>query len=422
MGRRRLDRYGGALEQTLESNTAVPESLKILIVDQHPDAVAGLRRALNAFGNLEVVGDAGFGPVASTWAHTLDPAIIVVSVEEPLSRSLATIQALTRGNPRWTVVGLVSQFDREVFRRTVLAGARDVLLRNAAPSDLHDSLVQAHNADAVRIVASGHDPTAPTGSIITMFSVKGGVGKTTLATNLAVALAQETSASVALVDLDVPFGDVALLLDIQPEQDILDALDEAVIADLERLQKTLVRTSQGVHVLSSPLAPDDAGSLDSRRVGRLLSRLAALYQFVLVDTPVGLTELSAAALDVAELAMLVTTPEIAALRRTHACLRLLQGLEFPTAKLQLLLNRESSKTRVNASEAIEALGHPIAWRVANDYAAMQGAALGQPVVLSQPKTHLSRDIRLIARQLAGVPMANRRSWLPWRRSAALVTA
>src|SRR5207302_6954220 len=271
----------------------------------------------------------------STWAHTLEPAIIVVSMDEPPNRSLAPVQSLTRGNAQWTVVGLVNQFDRAVFRRTVLAGAREVLLRGSSATDLHDSLIQAHTADAMRIAASGHDPTAPSGSIIATFGVKGGVGKTTLATNLAVALAEETSASVALVDLDVPFGDIAVMLDIQPQNDVLDALDDAVLDDLERLQKLMVRTSQGVNVLSAPLAPDDAGALDSRRVGKLLNRLAALHQFVLVDTPVGLTELTAAALDVAELALLVTTPEVPALRRTHACLRLLQGLEFPTSKLQL---------------------------------------------------------------------------------------
>ena len=311
-----------------------------------------------------------------------------------------------------------------MFRRAVLAGARDVLHpRLVAQRPARFAAFRRTTPTRCASPPRATIPTAPTGSIIAVFGVKGGVGKTTLATNLAVALAQETSASVALVDLDVPFGDVALMLDIQPEQDILDALDDAVLDDLERLQKILVRTPHGVHVLSSPLAPDDAGALDSRRVGRLLSRLAALHQFVLVDTPVGLTELTAAALDVAELALLVTTPEVAALRRTHACLRLLQGLEFPTNKLQLVLNRESSKTRVSAAEAVDALGHPIAWRIANDYAAMQGAALGQPVVLAQPKSRLSRDIRVIARQLAGVPVASRGSWLPWRRRRpSLVTA
>ena len=398
------------------------ESLKLLIIDPHPGAVAALRRALNSFGTLEVVGDAGFGPVASTWAHTLEPAIVLVSIEEPLSRSLSTIQALTRGNPRWTVVGITNSFDREVFRRTVLAGARDVLLRGSSPTELHDALIQAHNADALRIASTGHDPTAPTGSILSVFGVKGGVGKTTIATNLAVALAQESSASVALVDLDVPFGDIAMLLDIHPEHDVVDALNDAVIDDLERLQNVLVRTSQGVHVLSSPLAPDDTGAIDSRRVGRLLSRLAAVHQFVIIDTPVGLTELTAAALDASELALLVTTPEIAALRRTHACLRLLQGLEFPTSKLQLVLNRVDSKTRVSTREAVDALGQPITWRVANDYAAMQSAAVGTPVVEAQPKSRLARDIRLIARQLVGAPTTTRSSWLPWRRRTALGTA
>ena len=396
------------------------EPLKILVVDPHPDSVASLRRALNSFATLEVVGDAGFGPVASTWAHTLEPAIVVVSIEEPITRSLTTIQALTRGNPRWTVVGLVNQFDREVFRRTVLAGARDVVLRNSSSTDLHDALVQAHNADALRITVSGHDTKAlPAGSIISVFGVKGGVGKTTLATNLAVALAQESSASVALVDLDVPFGDIALMLDIHPAQDVLDALNDTALDDLERLQKLLVRTPHGVHVLAAPLAPDEAGAMDSSRVGRLLTRLAALYQFVLVDTPGGLTELTAAALDVSELAMLVTTPEIAALRRTHACLRLLQGLEFPSSKLQLVLNRVDSRTRVSVSDAIEALDHPVAWRLANDYAAMQSSALGRPVVQAQPKTRLAKDILAIARQLVGAPVASRTSWLPWRRWTAM---
>jgi pilus assembly protein CpaE len=400
----------------------VAEPIKILIVDQHPAAVGALRRAFNTFGDLDVVGDAGFGPVASTWALTLEPNVIVVSIDEPLTRSLSTIQMLTRGGAPWTVVGLVAQYDRDVFHRAVLAGARDVLSRTSSPNDLHASLLRARQADMLRATAVAPDATAPTGSIISVFGVKGGVGKTTLATNLAVAMAQETSASVALVDIDVPFGDVALMLDMHPEHDILDALDDAVLTDLERLQSLMARTEVGVHVLASPLAPDGAGNIDSSRVGLVLQRLAALHQFVVVDTPVGLTELTAAALDVAELGVLVTTPEVPALRRTHACLRLLQGLEFPTGKLQIVLNRVTSKTRVSTAEAVEVLGQPVNWRIANDFAAMQGAALGEPVVLSWPKSRVSRDIRGIARQLAGLPSPAQMGWFGLRRRSALLTA
>ena len=102
----------------------------------------------------------------------------------------------------------------------------------------------------------------------------------------------------------------------------------------------------------------------------------------------------------------------------RAC-ALLQGLEFPTNKLQLVLNRVSSRTRVSTSEAIEVLGQSVAWQIANDYAAMQAAAVGEPVIVSQPKTKLAKDIRLIARQLAGAPPAPTGSWLPWRRRPVL---
>ncbi len=400
----------------------MPDPLKILLVDQNPAAIAGLRRTLNEFSALEVVGDAGFGPVASTWAYTLEPGVILVAVEDPVARALATIQSLTRGAPPWTVVALVGQFDREVFRRAVLAGARDVVLRSVPAAELREAIVEARRADAYRKVETTHDPTAPTGTIITVFGVKGGIGKTTIATNLAVAIANETAASVALVDLDLPFGDIALMLDLRPDHDIVGALDDSVLNDLERLQANMIKAPQGVHVLAAPLVPNGATQVDSSRIGRLLTDLSALYQFVIVDTPVGLVEMTAAALDVSELALLVTTPEVPSLKRTQACLRFLQEVDFPVQKAQIVLNRVKSKTRVSEDEAAQALGQPVAWHVANDYAAMTSAAFGQPVVLAQPKTQLARDIRGIARQLAGVPPEPRRfSWLPWGGSKQKAT-
>src|SRR5262249_31566605 len=136
----------------------------------------------------------------------------------------------------------------------------------------------------------------------------------------------------------------------------------------ERLKNLLDRTSHGVYVLAAPRDATTPGGWSTGKWGMLLTRLAAVHHFVVVDTPVGLTEVTAAALDISGLAMLVTTPEIAALRRTHACLRLLHGLGFPTSRLQLVLNRMDSRAPVSSQEAVEPLGHPVTWRIANDYA------------------------------------------------------
>src|SRR6266567_6658162 len=104
----------------------MPEQIKILLVGQNAEVVAGLRRAFNSFSDMEIVGDAGYGPVALTWARTLAPEVVFVVVDDPATRALGTIQMLAQGNSPWTVVGLVAQFERDLFRKIVLAGARDV--------------------------------------------------------------------------------------------------------------------------------------------------------------------------------------------------------------------------------------------------------------------------------------------------------
>src|SRR5918912_3063823 len=102
------------------------DHIKILVVDPNVGALAALRDSLSFAPDLEFVGDAGLGPVALTWARTLQPEIILVGLEEPAARALATIQLLAKGSPPWTVLTLTSQADRELFRKAVLAGSTDV--------------------------------------------------------------------------------------------------------------------------------------------------------------------------------------------------------------------------------------------------------------------------------------------------------
>jgi pilus assembly protein CpaE len=148
-----------------------------------------------------------------------------------------------------------------------------------------------------------------------------------------------------------------------------------------------------------------------------------VHDFVLVDTPPGIDETTAAAIDVANLALLVTTPEASSLRRAEACLSLLDEWDLPADKVKLLLNRASSRTRIKDADIEALVGYPVWRRLPNDYAAIVGSARGRPVVLDQPRSALASSIRHIATQLVGQPESPQGAWARWRwRTPAAVPA
>jgi pilus assembly protein CpaE len=390
--------------------------LKVLVVDQINSSVAAVRNALAGSIDLQLVADTGYGPVSLTSAREWQPDLIVVAADEPLIRAIDTIQLLTSvADAPWVVVAMATRDDADLLRKLMLAGVRDVLLRTWSPSDLRECMQTAHRAGS-----SGHAANSPApsqgavGSIITVFGDKGGVGKTTLATNLALALAGETSRSVALVDLDLPHGDIAILLNLSSERSVVAAMSEAVLADPLILQAHLAVGPAGVRVLSGSMSADTPNvAIAGSQVIELLTRLAQLHDYVVVDTPPGINEFSAAALDVASLALLVTTPELPCLRRTRTCLDSLQTMGYSPDRVKVLLNRTSSKTSIDEAQVHRVIDQPVWWRVSNDHAVLAAAAAGRPVVLAEPNAPLASDIRGLARQIGNIEEPRHGRWTRW---------
>jgi pilus assembly protein CpaE len=337
----------------------------------------------------------------------------VVAAEEPLVRAIDTIQLLTTASDAdWVVVAIATRDDSDLFRKLMLAGVRDVLLRRSSPGDLRLSMQTAYKAGSRGHASSASAPVqGSAGSIVTVFGDKGGVGKTTLATNLALALARETSRSVALVDLDLPHGDIAVLLNLSSERSVAAAVTEAVLADPLLLQAHLALGPEGIHVLSGSMPAGTASmSITGAQVTELLTRLAELHDYVVVDTPPGINEFSAAALDVASLSLLVTTPELPCLRRTRTCLDMLQTMGYSADRVKVLLNRASSKTNIDEKQAHNVIEQPIWWRVSNDHAVLGAAAAGRPVVLADPRAPLALDMQALARQIGNIEEPRQRGW------------
>jgi pilus assembly protein CpaE len=201
-------------------------ALKILVVDDDDKARARTIGKLR-FPDVQVVGESTLGAAAYTWAEQLDVDIALVSVEEPVARSLRTIEALTVGPKSWPVVAISSLNDRDTMRKAIVAGVRDYLVLPAEPNELRSAVLAVQHAEQARRQASEEGArSGRLGTIVTVFAVKGGVGKSTVATNIAAALAQETRYHVALLDLDLHFGDAAVLLDVAPSSTLADAVTE----------------------------------------------------------------------------------------------------------------------------------------------------------------------------------------------------
>ena len=383
------------------------KTLKALLVGQSEDSLALLKESLAA-DDLEIAATALLGPAALTWARSTEPDVVIVVADESFARPVAVTQSLTVGDPAWTVVVLAERFERELVRQAMLAGARDVLVRTSPPDELRAALATARRADLARRGETNDRTGSTAGKIISLVGVKGGIGKTTTSVNLAVSLAQETSRSVALVDLDLPFGDLAMMLNLRPTGSVMAALaDPATLDDPDLLQRQLCQGPAGIHVLPAPLGVTSK-NVDSAQVGPLLGRLAGLYDFVVVDTMGGFGEFTAAVLDSSTQTLMMTTPEGPTLRRTELGIRQLSAWNYPTTRLKVVVNRTSLQTGIVSDEVADILSQPVAWWLMEERGALQAAAVGEPLVLMRPKSQLAIGYRSIARQLAGLPPVQKR--------------
>lgn len=257
------------------------------------------------------------------------------------------------------------------------------------------------------------------GQSIVVYGPKGGVGCSTIAVNLAVALARLYQKEVALIDADLWFGDVSVLLDVRSRQSISSVLDNLHALDAEYLKSVLVPHPSGVHVLRAPTALMSVEAIPDHLPARLAMLCRALFDFVIVDTQCSLQEYVLQLLEGASQIMLVTTPELSAIRSTARLLEVAPGLGW-TNKLLLVLNRANSGLPPAAIE--DTIGRKIdATLVSADRCVAEAANTGQPLLLMDPKgrERITRDFGRLAARIADEPEPRWESGL-WDRALALL--
>lgn len=393
------------------------EKIGVVIVDDIPETREHLSKLLSFENDIEVVGMASNGMEALEVAARLRPDVVLMDINMPGMDGIATTEQLTATVPTAAIVMMSVQGEADYLRRSMLAGAREFLVKPFSSDELCSSIRQVYAREREKLArvmpampmsqlmvpqpqASG---TREPGRVITLFSPKGGVGRTTLAVNLAVALASEMGRSVALVDASLQFGDVGVLLNLNPKnKSIVDVLGDVGNGDVDLVDGALVSHSTGIRVLLAPPSPEMAELVSVDHIRRVVNRLRDTHDLVIVDSWPFFQDNTLALLDMSDQILGVLTLEITNIKNIRLFLEVAEQLGYHGDKLKLVLNRADSAYGIRVVDVENSIGRKIDHTVVSDGRTVVYALnRGVPFVWSNKQAQVSQDLLAIARAIAG---------------------
>jgi len=377
---------------TVETQAPVREKTRVFVTGGC-EGLPELCEALSRHGEVELVGRADHvrdGAGALTGGHL--QAVLHATRSSALpADELAAIREYTRA----PIVLLAS-------------GESSALLEEALDSDVADVLLLPQLTENVvfAIRKASHSgrrgqPGRPrgTGRIVTVFSPKGGTGKTVMATNLSVSFAKHAGKRTLLLDLDLQFGDAAIMLGIEPDKTIQDLVTAPGELDPEKLAGYTTRHSSGLDILPAPIRPEDAELVTEEKLARLLEVAKESYDVIVVDTSPFFHGPMLATLDRTDDLLLVCGLDVPTIKNVRLSLQTLGLLSFPPERIRVVLNRANSNVGMKRGEVEAALEAKVRFEVPSDRAVPLAVNRSNPAVLSDPKADFSRALREMAKSL-----------------------
>ena len=389
----------------------VPVRVSVALVEAHGPTRDRLASLLGE-------GIAPFATIEELTAR-LTGTVPVVVVLGPSCANEDVLSIAGRVMEKYPMLGsvlVVEELSTTMLQLALRAGVRDVL----ALAGEADALAQAVQRIAVTldqvprmspaVVNSDDTATGETdtpraeleevnGQVLTVFSTKGGSGKSVLSTSLAVALAQRSDKPVCLVDADLQFGDVAVMLKLTPHHTIVDAVSVLDRIDAPLLDSLLVtHEPSGLRVLPAPLEPAFADQVGAAEMVAIVELLRSFCSYVIVDTPAYFNDVVLGLVEVSDKVMLVAGMDIPNIKNVKIGLQTLRLLNTPMDKLLLILNRANSKVKLDIGEVERTLQLQADALIPSDVVVPQSVNKGEPVVLHSPKSGVSKSINQLAEQ------------------------
>ena len=388
------------------------DQIRVLIVDDISETRDHLARLLGFESDIEIVGLADSGRQAIELAASLKPDIVLMDINMPDMDGIEATEQLSATVPGASVVMMSVQGEADYLRRSMLAGAREFLVKPFSSDELTSSIRQIYAREREKLERFPVPVAAPVaapavddpGQVIAVFGPKGGVGRTTIAVNVAVAAASELDQRTALVDGCFQFGDVGVLLNLNPKsKSIADlAPDLEAGLELESLDPFLTVHSSGVKVLLAPPSPEMAELITATGVRKVLEMLRRTNDLIIVDCSSSMSDTTLAILDQADVILTMLTLEITSIKNMRLFLEVTNQLGYEDSSIKLLLNRADSTLGIRVADVEHSIGRKVDHTIVSDGRSVVYALnRGVPFFISNREAQVSQDIMRLATSLTG---------------------
>lgn len=372
--------------------------IKVLLISKLESNLSAMKNMIDD-ESIAVIGESMSGSEALDNIDNLSPDIIIMTLGAGDNDVLSLTERITLNRPRSQVILLAEYLDVELMQNAMEAGARNVIQFPDSSKEFAGYIKKVHQQETARRESlSGTQNLSWLSQVITIFGAKGGLGKTTLATNLAVKLAEKRK-KVALIDLDLQFGDVHIFLDIEPTDTISELVQEYTAPNIDLVRSYMAVHCSGVHVLCAPKSPEYAELISPEKVKSILSLLRTYYDYVIIDTPPSFSDVTITAIEASSVILFVSGLDISVLKNSKVSISVLESLQ-QMDKIRLIINRAVEMSSISLQDVSKLIDCPIWAKIPSDYkVAVTALNRGIPFVVGAPNSELSRSVTAIAELL-----------------------
>lgn len=378
--------------------------IRILIADDSAQTRENIHAIFGYEESIDIIGEAQNGVEAVELARELRPDVILMDINMPEMDGIKATKTITEEGFEGSIIIMSIQGEKEYIKKAMSAGARDYIIKPFGVNELIEDIRRVFQLEQAK-KKKNTNPTVGSKlqtKVISVFSTKGGVGKTTLATNLAVAISSSTNKKVALLDFDLQFGDVAISLNLYVKNTITELVKDLVNVEYENdmIDEYMLTHYSGVKVLAAPTKPENAEYVNSEHIKKILGILKGRFDYIIIDTAQGFDDTVITALDESDTVLYVSALDLPSIKNTKNGLEVMKTLNYSSEKVRVVVNKSNENFGIKHLDFKAALNVDLWAIIPDDLAAVTiSVNNGHPLVSHKRSSAVSKKIYKLAQTI-----------------------